>query len=497
MDTSRACPNCHKPLPAGAAQGLCPECLIKAGFETGPDPYSAQAGQRFVAPTVEEIRPLFPQLDVLELIGRGGMGAVYKARQSTLDRYVALKVLAPGRDTPGFEDRFIREARALARLSHPRIVAVHDFGVAGPLHFLIMEFVDGPNLREMQRQGRLTADLALRVVPEICEALQFAHNQGVVHRDIKPENLLLDRDGHVKITDFGIAKMLGDGGETVALTGAMEVVGTPHYMAPEQIERPMSVDHRADIYSLGVVFYEMLTGELPLGKFAAPSSRVQVDVRLDEVVLRTLEKEPGRRYQQADHVRTRVEAIASSPATTFAPPPQRVSMIPTLIFYALQASLAVPFEACLLRGEVERALGFLAGALVSFSLTCLLFSLMHHACWSVLPPRHRATTPGTAVGFLFIPLFDLYWAFVSFVRLADGYNALAAERPDLKLRNMRGWAEAKAVLFVCYWTVAFIPGFISLVCIIDFITFVMFYRGIVTNANRVIEQSADVRRAGL
>src|SRR5439155_18119915 len=148
----------------------------------------------------------------------------------------------------------------------------------------------------------------------ICDALQFAHDEGIVHRDIKPENILLDKKGRVKIADFGLAKILGKQPTDFTITGKGEKMGTPHYMAPEQVEKPQTVDHRADIYSLGVVFYEMLTGELPLGRFAAPSQKVQIDVRLDEVVLRALEKEPERRYQQESQVRTDVETIAMTVA---------------------------------------------------------------------------------------------------------------------------------------------------------------------------------------
>ena len=140
----------------------------------------------------------------------------------------------------------------------------------------------------------------------------------MLFRSIKPENILLDKQGRVKIADFGIAKLLGPDRQAEPLTGDQQVMGTPHYMAPEQVEKPATVDHRADIYSLGVVFYEMLTGELPLGKFQAPSKKVQVDVRLDEVVLHALEKEPDRRYQQASEVKTDLEAIT---ATRSAPPP--------------------------------------------------------------------------------------------------------------------------------------------------------------------------------
>jgi serine/threonine protein kinase/capsular polysaccharide biosynthesis protein len=287
---------------------------MKAGLNTGTEGGAASpTASGFMPPPVTEIAKLFPQLEVLEFIGKGGMGAVYKARQPSLDRLVALKILPPAAaGDPGFAERFNREARALARLNHPNIVAVHDFGKAGTLHYLVMEYVDGGNLRQVEHAGRLTPDQALAIVPQICEALQFAHNEGIVHRDIKPENILMDKKGRVKITDFGIAKMLGGTTEETRLTGVRDIVGTPHYMAPEQIEKPQSVDHRADIYSLGVVFYEMLTGELPLGKFVAPSRKVLVDVRLDEVVLQALEKEPGMRYQQASQVKTAVETISKS-----------------------------------------------------------------------------------------------------------------------------------------------------------------------------------------
>ena len=158
-------------------------------------------------------------------------------------------------------------------------------------------------------------------MPRICEALQYAHDQGIVHRDIKPENILIDRSGSPRIADFGLALLTGPSTET-RLTKTAEVMGTPQYMAPEQIERPADVDHRADIYSLGVVFYEMLTGELPVGRFPPPSQKVEVDVRLDQVVLRTLEKEPRLRYQQASELSSEVESL-SDPAWTPNPEGQR------------------------------------------------------------------------------------------------------------------------------------------------------------------------------
>jgi len=307
-----------------APHGLCPECLLQTALSPGTQTNDPASSPETAPPPVGEIAGLFPQLEIIELLGRGGMGAVYKARQPHLDRLVALKILLRRRQNPdqdsAFVERFAREARALARLSHPNIVAVYDYGQAGSYSFLLMEYVNGQTLRQLLQRGKLPPSEALLIVPKICEALQFAHLHGVVHRDIKPENILLDNQGQVKIGDFGIAKM-ADVPAQAGLTQEQQVIGTPHYMAPEQVEKPQTVDHRADIYSLGVVFYEMLTGELPLGKFAPPSQKSGGDPRLDHVVLHTLEKEPDRRYQQASQVKTDVETIAASPARQNPPTP--------------------------------------------------------------------------------------------------------------------------------------------------------------------------------
>jgi len=255
--------------------------------------------------TPEEIAPHFPQLEVLECLGRGGMGVVYKARQKSLGRLVALKLLAPGRERdPHFADRFSREAQALAQLDHPHIVTVHDFGQTNGFFYLLMEYVDGVNLRELLKTQKLTPKEALAIVPPLCDALQFAHERGIVHRDIKPENLLLTKDGRIKIADFGIARMLGE-------TNDDQAAGTPGYMAPEQTNTPGRVDSRADIYSLGVVFYEILTGELPSQRIEGPSRKVHIDVRIDEIVLRALETEPALRFQTAAEMRTRLEQTMS------------------------------------------------------------------------------------------------------------------------------------------------------------------------------------------
>ncbi len=250
------------------------------------------------------------------------MGFVFKARQPHLDRLVALKLLPEHWSSDAqFSERFNREGRVLARLNHPNIVSVYDFGRADGLYYLLLEFVDGVNLRQAMHAGRFSPAEALAIVPRICEALQYAHEQGILHRDIKPENILLDAKGRVKIADFGIAKLIAPGQTEPTLTGTGAALGTPHYMAPEQLERPSEVDHRPDIYSVGVVFYEMLTGELPIGRFAPPSAKTPVDGRVDEVVLRTLEKEREKRFQSAGEVKTRVEDLQTSARASASAPP--------------------------------------------------------------------------------------------------------------------------------------------------------------------------------
>jgi serine/threonine protein kinase/LysM repeat protein len=359
MPDGNKCPQCGTPLPTGALAGLCPACLLKAGVAA--DTITEGKQPDFNPPSVAELASKFPQLEILELIGKGGMGAVYKARQKQLDRIVALKILPPGiGDDPAFAERFTREAKALAKLNHPGIVTLYEFGNVGQasrlsdervsasglaaapppaggtpalLYYFLMEFVDGVNLRQLLHAGRISPREALAIVPQICDALQFAHDQGIVHRDIKPENILLDRRGRVKVADFGLAKIVGmeiggagsplpaDGAHGVtrptdALTDVGKIMGTPNYMAPEQIAAPGEVDNRADIYALGVVFYQMLTGELPGKQIAPPSSKVQIDVRLDEVVLRALEKKPELRYQQVSQVKTCVETIVATPPSS-------------------------------------------------------------------------------------------------------------------------------------------------------------------------------------
>lgn len=334
LSADSKCPLCGVPLPVDAVNGCCPRCLMAGAMQP------TQAGETappIPALTPEELAPHFPQLEILECLGRGGMGVVYKARQKSLNRLVALKLLAPERaDDPQFAARFEKEAHALAALNHPNIVGVHDFGSVvqssglpsdqprglNHIYYLLMEFIDGVNLRQLLQTKRLTPKEALSIVPPVCEALQCAHDHGIVHRDIKPENLLIDKSGTVKIADFGIAKIVERTSEFVPSAAedptlesrATFSLGTPAYAAPEQANG--TADHRADIYSLGVVLYEMLTGERPKENITPPSKRVQVDIRIDEIVLKALDKTPEMRFATAAEFRTQVEAVVENTRVT-------------------------------------------------------------------------------------------------------------------------------------------------------------------------------------
>jgi hypothetical protein len=321
-------PGPHAPVPSDQRAAAILDLARNSGGPVSP----------FIPPTPEELGAVLTHVTVEALIGSGGMGAVYRARRKDSGEVVALKILPRElAEKPGFQERFAREAKVFAGLHHPHLVAVHDAGQDGGWCWLMMELVEGANLREVMRTGRLSPEQALRLVPQLCDALQYAHDHGVVHRDIKPENILLDAQGRLKLTDFGLAKLVGPGDGAAALTRSGAILGTVHYMAPEQIEGGAGVDHRVDIYAVGVVLYEMLTGGLPLGRFLPPSQQIAVDVRVDEVVFKALEKDPQRRYQRASEVRHAVEATHGTtipPALAASPTPTRPLVRPGVVLVA-------------------------------------------------------------------------------------------------------------------------------------------------------------------
>ncbi|MFC7217228.1 protein kinase [Streptomyces polyrhachis] len=273
---------------------------------------------------------------VEELVGKGGMATVYRARDTALGRIVAVKVMAPAlsADDDGRE-RFRREARAVAAINHPGVVAVYDtgeeeFGPGGRVPYLVMEYVDGATLRERlpQRPGELPVAEALRLTAGILDALAASHACGMVHRDVKPANVMIGRDGAVKVMDFGIARALG--GQSAALTVTGLTVGTPHYMSPEQFESARSVDGRSDLYAAGVVLFQLLTGAVPfdgesglqigyLHVHSAPPSLSSVGAvvppAVEAVVVRALAKDPGERFADARAMRDEVLRVGAAVAS--------------------------------------------------------------------------------------------------------------------------------------------------------------------------------------
>ncbi len=300
------CPKCGASMPSGGGVGgVCPRCMLAFAFEAEGEDTGTAMSRKFPALTPDPpLAGQFGPFMVRSVLGKGGMGEVYSATQTALAREVALKVL-PKRLAKDLEftERFQREARAMASLSHAHIVSVYEFGCIDGRFYYAMERVEGTSLRALLQQRRLAPAQALRIIQQVCDALSYAHAKGIVHRDIKPENILIDSEGNAKLADFGLAKILRPEGRQVALTGTMEVLGTLAYAAPEQIKNAKGVDHRADLYSLGVVIYEMLTGELPSGTWLPPSKRAPVDPRMDDLVLKALATLPEDRWQNASEIK--------------------------------------------------------------------------------------------------------------------------------------------------------------------------------------------------
>lgn len=277
-----------------------------------PLPIVDAEGEGMQYPSLEELRPLLPQYVLHRLIGTGGMGAVYLAHQPALDRWVALKVMpAAASANAEIADLFNREARIMAHLSHAHIVAVFDYGQTSAGHlYMAMEYVDGVDLHWRKEAGEITPERARALVVQLCEALQYAHDLGVIHRDIKPANLLVTHDWQVKVIDFGLARDLA------AATNPDEPeYGTPDYVAPERLIAGTPTDHRADIYSIGVVLHEILTGKTPLAARATAGQGIPEGFA--GVLSKCLMHDPARRYQKVSEIRAAL--LASAPIKKAAP----------------------------------------------------------------------------------------------------------------------------------------------------------------------------------
>lgn len=274
---------------------------------------SSLRGYEFTPPTPAEISAQIPGFEVDQLLGVGGMGAVYRGWQQSLHRHVAIKLLpAELEAVEGLADRFESEARAMARLNHGNISGVFDINRTTNGHsYFVMEYVDGGTLHDRLLRGRMEEEDIVNLLAQVCDGLRYAHDRGVVHRDMKPNNILINSEGKVKLVDFGLALVGGQDSEG-------QSVGTPAYMAPELFEPNAEVDGRADIYAVGVMLYEMLTGKRPGGEFRPPSEASPgVNPEFDRIVTRAMQRRPVNRQQTALELRQQLQAVLN-PA---GPPP--------------------------------------------------------------------------------------------------------------------------------------------------------------------------------
>ncbi len=262
----------------------------------------------FLAPSVEELAPLFPNYQIHSLIATGGMGAVYHAVQISLDREVAIKILpAEFSSDASFCQSFESEAKAMAKLNHPNLIGVFDFGEVAGMLFIVMEYVPGLSLHDAS--GGMPVDPAevMRLLKQISLGLAHAHDHGILHRDIKPANILLDQYAQPKIGDFGLARPAD-----LKVQEGEVIYGTPGYTAPEVLVPPHHADQRADIFSLGVMLHELLTGKLPEADPRPPSAICHCDARLDAVVRKATHPRPEMRYQKASQIADDLQKIESS-----------------------------------------------------------------------------------------------------------------------------------------------------------------------------------------
>ena len=257
----------------------------------------------FDVPSVEEMNALLPQYAFEKLAAYGGMGAVFRGRQRSLDRLVAIKILPPefGAE-PEFAERFKSEARAMAKLNHTNVVGVYDFGITTGGHlYLVMEWIEGPTLHELIHKGSIPVRKVAHLGMQLCDALAYAHSHKILHRDIKPGNIMINQDDQVKVADFGLAR---------PITGEAEEnpFGTPDYAAPEIMAR-QAVDQRADIFATGVVLYEMLTGRVPKNPRRSVTEYAPVSKRWDDLIDQATHADPAKRIQDALELRARISQV--------------------------------------------------------------------------------------------------------------------------------------------------------------------------------------------
>jgi serine/threonine protein kinase len=306
---------------------------------------AARTSAGWQPPTPEELQKRLPQYQIIALLGRGGMGAVYKGWQRSLERLVAIKILPPGlvSGDVDFAARFKREAKAMAKLKHAGIIPVHDAGeTADGLLYFVMDFVDGTDVQKLlAARGKLPPEEALPITTSVLEALAYAHQRGIIHRDIKPANIMIDEEGRVLVADFGLARSTAP--DSTMLTVSNVSMGTPDFMAPEAHLGMDHVDHRADLYAAGVMLYQMLTGKLPRGRFDPPSRAVPgLDKRLDGIIDRTLQNERDARYANAIEMRSALDPVLTRTLAKRIVEPRRVkSFTRRLLFFSFAALIVL------------------------------------------------------------------------------------------------------------------------------------------------------------
>ena len=353
-----------------------------------------------------------PRYRIERMLGQGGMGAVYKAYDKELDRTVALKLVRPDLAAePQAMARFKQELLLASRISHKNVLRIHDLGEAAGVKFISMAYVHGQDLHGLLQKGRLTLEQALAIIRQLCGALDAAHAEGVVHRDLKPQNVLLDEQLNVFVTDFGLAKSLG---ADTRMTMSGQTLGTPRYMAPEQVEG-RNVDHRADLYALGLILYEMVTGEVPFHAdtplqlmykrvHEAPRSPLEFNPDLPpwlaQIIMKAIDRDPDRRYQSAGEIMDDIDAART---------PSAIASAAAVGHETRQFSISVPV---LSRGKT-----ILAGvaALVVLALALLAIPAVRHRLFR--SPAAATTGPSKFLAVLPLKTGDAADSY-----LADGIN---------------------------------------------------------------------------
>src|SRR5262245_32196982 len=312
------CERCGGPLPpSGALAGSCPRCMMEIGIDSGVDaPAETDSklsgeGQEGAhssqsASATATSHTVIGRYRVLRVVGEGGMGVVYEAEQDHLRRTVALKIIKPGLASPPLLRRFEQESQALGRLQHPGIARIYDAGTAdtgfGPQPYFAMEFIHGKNVKDYAEEQRLNTRQRLEMVAKIAEAVQHAHQRGLIHRDLKPANILVDETGQPKILDFGVARAIDSDAYATSQTGMGQLVGTLAYMSPEQVfADPLGLDTRSDVYALGVILYELLAGRMPY----------TISKKLDETIHSIREEDPARLSLISRSYRGDIETIVA------------------------------------------------------------------------------------------------------------------------------------------------------------------------------------------